>query len=185
MQDLSFILVYRRRRFSRGCTENDSSHFPKTLGGARIFIQNASGSTNEISLHLGATFASYDAETAAAINAFLILPPSSNKTLLQATDSRSILEALLGNISKAANQTQLLWKVIQRHLHCGTRIEAVWVPSHCGIRENERADSLADAAISLPLQRHAPTPVPYEAVRTMTKKKQMSLLSTIDLFYPP
>ena len=62
-----------------------------------------------------------------------------------ATDSKSLIDALSGEISKAGDHTQLVWRAIERHLIKSTEISAVWVPAHCGIPENLQADKLANA----------------------------------------
>ena len=130
---------------------------------------------------LGPVGSSFDAEVAAAITSFETLGREQrDSTVIWATDSRSLLEALNGNVAKAASHTQRLWEVIRSRLHEVFRIEAVWVPSHCGIPENERADKIANAAVAREFIEHNRAVVPFEVARTLSKQKQQSSLVSLE-----
>ena len=117
---------------------------PPQIGDAGILIKKPDKTTIEIAEPLGATAASYSAEAAAALKAFDSINSEDSSHVTWATDSKSLIDALSGDISKAGDHTQLVWRAIERHLNKGTKISTVWVPAHCGIPENEQADKLAD-----------------------------------------
>ncbi|GAB1867729.1 Reverse transcriptase domain-containing protein [Camponotus japonicus] len=61
------------------------------------------------------------------------------------SDSKSVLQALK-NINFKNNTSHLINKIrdsINKFVKRGGRIKLIWIPSHCGITGNERADSLA------------------------------------------
>ena len=88
-----------------------------------------------------------------------------------ATDSKSLIDALSGDISKAGDHTQLVWRAIERHLNKGTEISAVWVPAHCGIPENEQADKLANAGCRRKFSDHHVRSIPHEVIKSITRAR--------------
>ena len=154
-----------------------SRNIPSTIGGAGIYISSPGTENLQISLPLGATFSSYNAEIAAASSAFENLPDlAANSHVLWCTDSQSVLDALQGNTSKAGPQTQLFWDNIRSKLDKKIAITAVWVPAHCGIPENELADQLATKATKRPFSEHCVSRLAPEVVKTFTRRKQLSKL---------
>lgn len=64
------------------------------------------------------------------------------------SDSKSVLQALK-NINLKNNISHLINKIrdsINNFVKRGRRIKLIWIPNHCGIMGNERADSLAKKA---------------------------------------
>ncbi|KAF0295398.1 Gag-Pol polyprotein [Amphibalanus amphitrite] len=75
------------------------------------------------------------------------------------TDSQSALSAL--RAGPAAQQSRLgatIWQALLTLAERGRRAHLQWVPSHCGLEGNERADTLAKEAARLP-QESAPLDV--------------------------
>ena len=105
-------------------------------------------------------------------------------SILWATDSRSELEALDGNISKASDQVQQLWRQIARLVNIGLSVTALWVPSDCGLSENEKADFLANKAIKMPFKQHSKSHIRYEEVKELTRQRQPTRLLCIKDVYP-
>ena len=131
----------------------------------------------QLSLLLGATFSSYDADVAAASSAFELFPDlAGNIHVLWCTDSQSVLDALQGNTSRPGPQTQLLWDNIRSKLDKRIAITEVWVRAHCRIPENELADQLATKATKRPFSEHCVSRLAPEVVRTFTRRKQLSKL---------
>jgi ribonuclease HI len=99
---------------------------------------------------------------------------SESKKFAICTDSKSVLLALSGNISKAATSWILI--DIKYRLYnlekVGKRINFLWIPSHCNIVGNEEADKeakkAADEGETLPL------PIPYTDLHPLLHKKQVA-----------
>ena len=65
------------------------------------------------------------------------------------TDSKSVVQALQGDLLNA-NTNFLLHEIKIKHMHLknrGFKITIIWIPSHCSIAGNDRADELAKDAI--------------------------------------
>ena len=58
-------------------------------------------------------------------------------------DSRSCLQALEAPFLKHGEQVTRLRSLLQEIANLGIHLEAAWVPSHCGLPENEEADRIA------------------------------------------
>ena len=102
-----------------------------------------------------------------------VIPRQTHIThILWATDSRSLLDALSGNTTKASGITQHLWRTITTWLDKGTRITAIWTPSHCGISENERADKLANEAVQKSASEHRLNSTSFEVIRSSAKVRK-------------
>ncbi len=79
--------------------------------------------------------------------------------------------ALLENFLKfSAEMMRQLWDQIELILSREVNIEAIWIPSHCGIQKNDVADELARRGIleSNLLTQHA-IPLTMEAARSIIK----------------
>ena len=71
--------------------------------------------------------------------------------MIVCTDSRAALR-LLEN-GPAAHTTPLgaqVWEALLKLQEYGRSVHLQWVPSHCGLPGNERADALAEEAATLP-----------------------------------
>ena len=78
------------------------------------------------------------------------------------------------------DQVIRLWSTIRRHLDKGLIIKALWVPAHCGIPENEKADRLAAAGAKGLLEEYARAPLTFETIKTFTRKKGPTKLLCMD-----
>ena len=68
------------------------------------------------------------------------------------SDSLSSLEAI--GLSGFKLEIDIVQNIIQDYTHlanCGKKIILCWIPSHVNIRGNERADTAAKLALSLPI----------------------------------
>lgn len=73
------------------------------------------------------------------------------------TDSRSCLQAIIGNQFKMKYKFPLILKIKEVLLKCsekGLEIVLTWIPGHSGISGNEQADSWAKDAIDTGVQTH-------------------------------
>ena len=93
-----------------------------------------------------------------------------------ATDSKGLIDALGADISDHA---QLVWRAIERHLHEGTEVSAVWVPAHCGIPENEQADKQANAGCRRTFSDHHVRNIPHKAVKSLTRVRKPADLNCL------
>ena len=104
--------------------------------------------TNHIPNPTGVVASSFEPEVLAAQKAFahiLSLQVKQGQCLRWFTDSKSCVDNLQGNWMRYGEAMMVLWNTIQEVLKSKVSIEVVWVPSHCGLQENERADYLANA----------------------------------------
>ena len=157
-----------------------SRNIATNIGGAGIVISPPSGPQIELSYPLRATYAPFNAELEAAMVAFCNTQVQRASSILWATDSRSVLEALDGNISKASDRVQQLWRQIARLVNIGISVTALWVPSNYGLSDNEKADFLANKAIKMPFEQHSKSHIRYEEVKALTRQRQPTRLLCIE-----
>jgi len=106
-------------------------------GGAGVYIQHPSGERTEEALPTGLHCTNYKAEVEALIQAAHTIAMRADRTtqVVFLTDALSVLQAYnsdrLPSLKKALNNINSLRTVLQ------------WIPSHCGIEGNEKADDLA------------------------------------------
>ena len=125
---------YPRESWIRAYTDG-SAEGAIINGGAGVYIEYPDLGTREISIPTGTLCGSYGSEMRAIMAAAEELYDRENNIVIL-TDARSVLEAL------QAGKLPDLWKQLLQ-LSNGHRLTLQWVPSHCGIPGNERADRLA------------------------------------------
>ena len=95
------------------------------------------------------------------------------------SDSRSSLEALKSTkISKYSAQEEHTYRIAEILRDNGFSITLQWVPSHVGLTDNERADTAANEAHTLPTT--TPCPLGTEEAKSITRKAAQT---TWQLFY--
>ena len=124
-------------------------------GGAGAWIEWPDGEHQELRAPAGRLCSSYRAELIALREAFTYLidhPAHTEDPLVVCTDSQAALAALRSG--PAEQRTQLnraVWDALVRLTEDGSRqVRLQWVPAHCGLDGNERADTLAKEAATLP-----------------------------------
>lgn len=106
-------------------------------GGAGVYIQCPNGEGTEEALPTGLNCTNYKAEVEALTQAAntIATRADQNTQVVFLTDALSVLQAYNNNrqpsLQKALNNIKSLRTVLQ------------WIPSHCGIEGNEKADELA------------------------------------------
>ena len=100
----------------------------------------------------------------AALEAAAELPGCRGVPVVACLDSKAALLLLAGGAAaQASTLGARLWAQLRRMTADGSTVTLQWVPAHCGLVGNERADALAKEAAALPQQS---TPVD---VRTLTR----------------
>ena len=124
-------------------------------GGPEALIEWPDGETQELRAPAGRMCSSFRAELVAvrtALQHLLEHPAHTEDPVVLCTDSQADLAALRsGPTEQRSLLSTELWAALlqlseegRRHLHLQ------WVPSHCGLGGNEKADDLAKEAASLP-----------------------------------
>ena len=127
-------------------------------GGAGALIKWPDGGSQEITVPAGALCSSYRAEMVALREALGYLrdhpahTDTDTETLIVCTDSQAALSALRsGPAEQRSSLNRDVWDALISLAGAGhRRIRLQWVPSHCGLRGNEKAAALAKAASGLP-----------------------------------
>ena len=122
-------------------------------GGGGALITTPDGEEREIRVAAGQLCSSTRAELVAllaALDAVAELPGRRDLPVVACLDSRAALLLLYGG---AAAQTSplgaSLWARLQQLEESGRAVHLQWVPAHCGLPGNERADALAKEAAAL------------------------------------
>ena len=129
---------YPRESWIRVFTDGSATNAVKS-GGAGVYIQYPNGEQKEEALPTGLFCTNFKAEVEALIQAAhtIAIGADQNTQVVFLTDAQSVLQAYnsdrLPSLKKALNNIKSLRTVLQ------------WIPSHCGIEGNERADELAKA----------------------------------------
>ena len=124
-------------------------------GGAGVFIDFPDGEHQELRQPAGALCSSYRAELVALRSACQYLlehPTHLEDPVIFCTDSQSALAALREGPASQTSPLEIeIWEALVRLQRAHTQqIYLQWVPSHCDIPGNERADSVAKDAAALP-----------------------------------
>ena len=110
--------------------------------GSGIFITLPGGSTLEKAIASGARCSNYKAEAEAIKEALVMLDnhATQESKVVILSDAKSVLQTLDNPHSTDLNS--LLQKIVETRKNTQTLI-LQWIPGHCNVMENERADTLA------------------------------------------
>ena len=138
-----------------------SAHNAIKNGGAGAYIEYPNNTIDKISIPTGKYCNNFDAEVRAIIAAVEKLSDSRIVTcpVVILTDARSVLEALQCN--KLSDLKDGLSKIGLQH---GVTLQ--WIPSHCGIPGNEKADRLAKEGTEM---EQPDIPITYNQKKSMIK----------------
>lgn len=129
-------------------------------GGAGVHIQYPNGERTEEALPTGLYCSNYKAEVDALLKAANTIAPRADQTtqVVFLTDALSVLQAYNSDkqpsLKKAINNIKSFRTVLQ------------WIPSHCGIEGNEKADELAKRGAE---KEQEPNAVSLAEMNTITK----------------
>ena len=139
-------------------------------GGAGVFILYPDGVETSLTFATGIHSTNYKSEAVAIEKAATHiankqLPP---QNIVFLTDASSVVEALKRNRDKELNDlSQAIHKLSENH-----KVVIQWIPSHCGLYGNEKADALAKEASRSEQTDEATS---YEEEKTLIKRKQQEL----------
>ena len=142
-------------------------------GGAGVFIQYPDGAEDSLTFATGITSTNYKAEAVAIEKGAISiqnkqLPP---QNIVFLSDALSVVEALKRNNHKELNNlSQAILNLCEHHI-----VVIQWIPSHCGLYGNEKADSLAKEASSSEQPEEATS---YEEEKTLIKRNQQEFWKT-------
>ena len=110
----------------------------------------AVSSTIQLACRLPSEASIYSAESQAISLALEIVETSDHSSFFVFSDSMSCLQAIDYHKCEKAGILQILEKCHALQLE-GKNVQFCWVPSHVGIKGNEKADCAAKAALQLPI----------------------------------
>ena len=113
-------------------------------GGAGIFVTTEEEELHTESLPAGRFCSSFSAECCAFLRALTWIQQESHpaQTVLVLTDSMSMTKAIEANDPK--DNDPWMKQIKEAIIDTPNRIILLWIPSHCGVDGNEKADELAD-----------------------------------------
>ena len=136
-------------------------------GGGGVYIKFPNGKTISRSIPTGSLSSNFKAEEKAVHEALEILSqepfPPSHAVIF--TDCRSVLQKLSSPEDTTSRQIHTLLS----QLSTTTTTSMQWIPAHCNIAGNEKADSLAKCGSKM-IQETDPTS--YQEIKTIIKRKQ-------------
>ena len=122
-------------------------------GGAGVYIEWPDGTTTELRSTAGRLCSSFRAELTALLSALQHLrdhPAHTQLPVVICTDSESALAALReGPMGQKTPLGASVWGALASLDGPARRVHLQWVPSHCGVDGNERADAVAKEAAAL------------------------------------
>ena len=122
-------------------------------GGTGVLIERPDGEIDEIRTPAGHLCSSFRAEMTAlqaALRYLLENPAHEEDPVVVCTDSQSALATLRGGpAAQSAPLGVSIWRALRDLTADGRQIHLQWVPAHCGLRGNERADAIARDASAL------------------------------------
>ena len=122
-------------------------------GGAGAFIERPDGAEHEVRTPAGRLCSSYRAEMVALQSALAYMmdnPAHDEYPIVVCTDSQFALAALRGGPAAQSSPLGIaIWRALKELSAGGRQIHLQWVPSHCGLRGNERADDIAKEASAM------------------------------------
>jgi len=123
-------------------------------GGAGAFVDLPDGEHVELRSPAGRLCSSFRAELVAlqaALSHLVEHPTHVEDPIVLCTDSMSALAALReGPAAQTSPMGVSVWRSLATLARADRRIHLQWVPSHCDLAGNERADNLAKEASALP-----------------------------------
>lgn len=99
------------------------------------------------------------------------------------SDAKSCLQAIVGNHFKMKSKSPIILEIKEALLRCekkGLEITLAWIPSHCGILGNEKADMFAKQAITIGSQDYK-TILPSDLIMSARTDLRKSWQSAWDL----
>ena len=141
---------FREAQGSHDEVYTDGSKMNERVGAAAVinrYLQNGETTYLQLSTRLPDNSTIFAAEATAislALNFYQHMSPVHDVVVY--SDSMSCLQAIEGEDTEnpfICHIMNLLWSFSNK----GTRVRFCWVPSHCGIDGNERADQLAKATL--------------------------------------
>ena len=157
--------TYPKETWIRVYTDGSAEQATRN-GGAGIFIQYPDGSKDTLTFATGIHSTNYKSEAVAIEKGASYLenkqlPP---QKIVFLSDALSVVDALKQNRHKDLNNlAQTIVNICESH-----EIAIQWIPSHCGLYGNEKADTLAKIASSSEQTDEATT---YEEEKTLIKRK--------------
>ena len=134
-------------------------------GGGGVHVKYANGQTENHSFSTGKNSTNYRAEASAILFAAKTLNHSehiSDSTVIL-TDCKSVLQSLM---SSEENQILRDTNCELHSLQQKTSLTLQWIPSHCGIAGNEKADKLSKSGSTMNQESN---PVNYKEAKTIIK----------------
>ena len=156
------------RIYTDGSTQDEQK-----LGGAGVYVEDELGnSIFEASYPAGELCSSYSGEGVAAVRALEWLSSNPADATL-CTDSLSLHQAMEANQWKDPDPWIKELKTLIRNLPCNITI--LWLPSHCRVNGNDRADDLAKLGA---LMQQDEIPVTHKIIKAKIRKRKWQVEHT-------
>jgi ribonuclease HI len=141
-------------------------------GGAGVFVQDRNGNTlHEEARAAGELCSSYDGECVAILAAYeWIASRDSKETIAIFTDSQSMISALESNDWR--NQHEWMRLLKKKISNSKRDITICWIPSHCGVYGNEKADRLAERGTKM---NQSEAPVTFSVAKAKIRNKKWKI----------